>query len=240
MALLSFPTSPTNGQLYPTSPISGQNQYEWDAANQTWRLLGAGTGVTTGTYGDASNVGQFTVDAQGRITSAANVPIASGAGGTVTAITAGTGLTGGTITASGTIALDTTYTDARYVQTSDLPLDIAEGGTGQVTANDALNALLPDQTSETGKYLVTDGTDASWAASPALPSQTGQGGGYLTTNGTSAAWTSTSSTLLTQAVAPPTSSTAPGVRGNTASDANYFYYYDGFGWKRTPWDPSEW
>ena len=77
MALLSFPTSPTNGQLYPTSPISGQNQYEWDSANQTWRLLGTATAVIPGTYGDATNVGQFTVDAQGRLTSAVNVPISA-------------------------------------------------------------------------------------------------------------------------------------------------------------------
>jgi hypothetical protein len=203
----------------------------------TWRLEGSATGVGAGTYGDASNVGQFTVDAQGRITFAQNIPIP---GGTVLSITAGTGLTGGTITAAGTIALDTAYTDARYVQTSSLPLPISQGGTGQTTRPAALNALLPTQTSETGKYLITDGTNATWAASPALPSQAGQGGGYLTTNGTSAAWTSTSSTLLTQAVAPPTTSTDPGVRGNTASDANWFYYYDGLGWKRTPWSLEGW
>ena len=77
MALLSFPSSPTNGQLYPVTPLPGQNQYQWEAATSTWRLQGAGTGVTTGTYGDASNVGQFTVDAQGRITFAQNVPISS-------------------------------------------------------------------------------------------------------------------------------------------------------------------
>lgn len=35
------------------------------------------TGVTAGTYGDASNVGQFTVDSTGRITSAQNVEITS-------------------------------------------------------------------------------------------------------------------------------------------------------------------
>ena len=38
--------------------------------------LGAPTGVATGTYGNGSNVGQFTVNAQGRITSAVNVPLA--------------------------------------------------------------------------------------------------------------------------------------------------------------------
>ena len=35
----------------------------------------AAAGVVAGTYGDATNVGQFTVDAKGRVTAAADVPI---------------------------------------------------------------------------------------------------------------------------------------------------------------------
>ncbi len=47
------------------------------------------TAVTAGTYGDASNVAQITVDAQGRITSATDVAIsASGGGGFPSAVTA--------------------------------------------------------------------------------------------------------------------------------------------------------
>jgi len=42
-------------------------------------------------------------------------------------------------------------------------LPIASGGTGQVTATAATNALLPSQTSNSGKYLTTDGTNTSWA-----------------------------------------------------------------------------
>ena len=214
MALLSFPTSPTNGQLYPTTPLPGQNQYEWDSANQTWRLLGAATAVIPGCYGDGTNVGSFCVDAQGKITFAQNVPIVSGAGGTVTAVTAGTGLTGGTITASGTISLDTVYTDARYVQESSLPLPISKGGTGQITRPTALNALLPDQSGQTGNYLSTDGINSYWA--------------------------NTTFTLLTQASGPPASSTSPGLQGQTASDLTYFYYNDGFQWFRLPWDTTPW
>lgn len=41
---------------------------------------------------------------------------------------------------------------------------IAKGGTGQVTANAALNALLPSQTGNAGKPLKTNGTDASWSS----------------------------------------------------------------------------
>ena len=41
-------------------------------------------------------------------------------------------------------------------------LPIAAGGTGQTTANTAFNALAPSQTSQSGKYLTTNGTDTSW------------------------------------------------------------------------------
>jgi len=43
-------------------------------------------------------------------------------------------------------------------------LPIANGGTGQTTAATAINALLPAQTSNSGKYLTTNGTAASWGA----------------------------------------------------------------------------
>ncbi len=167
-----------------------------------------------GCYGDGTNVAAICVDPQGRITSAVNVPIASSAGGTVTDVTAGTGLTGGTITASGTISLDTAYTDGRYVQQSSLPLPISQGGTGQITANAALNALLP--------------------------SQGGQGGNFLITNGTNALWLNASLSLVTQAATPPLSSGDPGIQGQIATDSTYLYYYDGTNWNRVAWDTAPW
>lgn len=42
-------------------------------------------------------------------------------------------------------------------------LPIVNGGTGQSTANGALNALLPSQATNAGKFLQTDGTNTSWA-----------------------------------------------------------------------------
>lgn len=43
-------------------------------------------------------------------------------------------------------------------------LPIANGGTGQTSANNALNALLPTQTSNANKVLATDGSNTSWTA----------------------------------------------------------------------------
>jgi hypothetical protein len=43
-------------------------------------------------------------------------------------------------------------------------IPVANGGTGASTATDGLNNLLPSQTSNTGKVLTTDGTNATWVA----------------------------------------------------------------------------
>ena len=58
----------------------------------------------------------------------------------------------GDVSGSGTTAITTTLAT----------VSIAKGGTGQTTANAAVNALLPSQTSNSGKYLTTDGTNSSW------------------------------------------------------------------------------
>jgi len=80
MALLTFPVSPINGQLYPnpSTSLPGTIIYQWSAAEQTWLLLGRTTAVIPGTYGDALQVPKFTVDYLGRITFAQNVPIQLG------------------------------------------------------------------------------------------------------------------------------------------------------------------
>jgi hypothetical protein len=40
---------------------------------------------------------------------------------------------------------------------------VNRGGTGQTTTTAAINALLPTQSTNSGKYLTTDGTNTSWA-----------------------------------------------------------------------------
>ena len=80
---------------------------------------------------------------------------------------------------------------------SDIAYDNATSG---LTATDTQSAIdeivtiidnfdaLPDQSGNAGKFLTTDGTDASWADVDALPDQSGNAGKFLTTDGTDASW----------------------------------------------------
>ena len=45
-------------------------------------------------------------------------------------------------------------------------LAVTSGGTGEITATAAFNGLAPSQTSNSGKYLKTDGTNTSWGTLP--------------------------------------------------------------------------
>ena len=88
-----------------------------------------------------------------------------------TTLTAGTlpSAAGGTGLTTFTGANNALYsTSASALTAGTLP--IAAGGTGQTTANDAFNALAPSQTSQSGKYLTTDGTNTSWGTVNAPPS----------------------------------------------------------------------
>ena len=67
-------------------------------------------------------------------------------------------------------------------------LSIARGGTGQTTANDALNAFLPSQSGQAGKFLTTNGVNTSWA--------TAGGGSSTLTVGTTPIASGTSGYIL--------------------------------------------
>ena len=223
MALLSFPSSPSNNQLYPVNPLPGQNQYEWSSTDSTWRLLGTATAVTPGTYGDGTNVGQFTVDATGKITFAQNVPIASGAGGTVTSIVAGTGLTGGTITASGTIALDTAYTDTLYLQLAGGTMtgDITFSGTQTFPAQNLQK--VTDAGNATTNAIDVAGLEVAGMFYPLADGTANQ---VMSTDGAgNLGWLST-----LKVVTAPTASTDAGALGQVAVSTGFLYFYDGTQW----------
>ena len=109
----------------------------------------------------------------------ARVALGLGSGATANIGTLGTqnadavNITGGSIVNITPIAVNAGGTGASSASDARnnlgiplFPLNIANGGTGQTTANAALNALLPSQTGNSGKYLTTDGTNTSWAANP--------------------------------------------------------------------------
>ena len=81
----------------------------------------------------------------------------SAASGTVTSVDATVpsflSVSGNPITSSGTLVID-------YSGTA---LPIANGGTGQTSAANAINALVPTQTGNSGKFLTTNGSAVSWA-----------------------------------------------------------------------------
>lgn len=107
----------------------------------------ATSGATPGSYGGATQVPVITVDTYGRITNISNTPVTNSG---VTSFNAGgTGLTPSGAT-TGAITLGGV-------------LNIANGGTGANTATGAINALLPTQTGNSGRFLTTNGTTASWA-----------------------------------------------------------------------------
>lgn len=152
---------PTNGQLL----IGDTGTYKLNTLTQGTGINvanGAGsitvgltdTGVTAGTYGTASSVPTYAVNAQGRLTSSVNTPIAIDAAqittGTInTARISGsyTGITGvGTLTAGTWNAT---------------PVAVAYGGTGATTAagartNLGLGTMATQNTGASGTFTSAD------------------------------------------------------------------------------------
>ncbi len=65
----------------------------------------------------------------------------------------------------------------------------------------AAGSSLPTQTGQTGKFLTTDGTDASWSTivhPEELPSQSGQADKFLKSNGTTATWETVSGAEISE------------------------------------------
>lgn len=153
-AIADDPAAVAAGQVVPS---------DWNADHQITGTLaasdvtGLATVATSGAYADLSGKPSLaTVATTGAYADLAGKPTL----GTIASQDANNvSITGGSITAS-TVSGNISGNAANVTGT----VAIGNGGTGQTTANAALNALLPSQTSQSGKYLTTDGTNTSWAA----------------------------------------------------------------------------
>jgi hypothetical protein len=155
------------------------------APDQTVALTQGGTTTITGTYPNftISSADQF----QGTVTSVTGTSPVASSGGATPAISLSAGY-GDTLNpyASKTANFVLAAPDGtagvptfRAVVAADIPtlnqnttgtasnvtgtVAIANGGTGQTTATAAFDALAPTQTSNSGKYLTTNGSTTSWA-----------------------------------------------------------------------------
>jgi hypothetical protein len=152
---------PTNGQLL----IGDAGTYKLNTLTQGTGINvanGAGsitvgltdTGVTAGTYGTAANVPTYAVNAQGRLTSSVNTPIAIDAAqittGTINTARISGSYTG--ITGVGTLTAGTWNATA---------IAVAYGGTGATTAagartNLGLGTMATQNTGASGSFLSAD------------------------------------------------------------------------------------
>jgi hypothetical protein len=78
--------------------------------------------------------------------------------------------------------------EAEIGSVSNTEIQYLDGVTSSIQTQLNAKAVYPTQTSNSGKYLTTDGSAVSWATVDALPTQTNNSGYYLTTNGTAASW----------------------------------------------------
>lgn len=140
-----------------------------------YRSLTAGAGITitpaTGSFtiastatGTVTSVGLtvpniFTVSGSA-VTTSGNVGFTLASQGTGNQVFASPDGASGAPGFRSIVAADIPSLDAAKIGSGTLP--IARGGTGQVTANAAINALVPSQTGNSGKVLSTDGTNTSW------------------------------------------------------------------------------
>jgi len=164
---------------YPSFTVTSNDQYTGTVTSV------GGTGTVNGISlsGTVTSSGNLTlggtlsgVDLTTQVTG--TLPIANGGSGQTTAQTAMNAFAGA-VTSGSYLRGNGTNVVMASIQAGDVPtlnqnttgtasnvtgtVAIANGGTGQTTANTAFNALAPSQTSNSGKYLTTDGTNTSWA-----------------------------------------------------------------------------
>jgi len=164
---------------YPSFTVTSNDQYTGTVTSV------GGTGTVNGISlsGTVTSSGNLTLGGTLSNVSLATqvtgtLPIANGGSGQTTAQTAMNAFAGA-VTSGSYLRGNGTNVVMASIQAGDVPtlnqnttgtasnvtgtVAIANGGTGQTTANTAFNALAPSQSSQSGKYLTTDGTNTSWA-----------------------------------------------------------------------------
>ena len=155
----------TSGYAIPTTT----KQSNWDTAYSSYLQWDGGStnlvaatartslGLVIGTNVQASSTSLTSLAGLSYVSASFVKMTAAGTFGLDTS----TYLTGNqTVTLSG----DVTGSGSTSITTTLATVPITKGGTGAITANAGLNALLPSQTSNSGKYLTTNGTDTSWGS----------------------------------------------------------------------------
>ena len=182
----SAPTSPVEGQIYYDTgddTIYFRNASAWvdiggpgditavvagtgltgGATSGSATLTLANTAVTAAGYGSATQVGTFTVDAQGRLTAAANATIAV-ASTAVTDFTEAVQDVAGALVAGTANEVNVAYDDAAGTLTIGQPDDVTIGGVLTVTGNLVVNGTTTTVNSTTMSVddpIVTLGGDTA-------------------------------------------------------------------------------
>jgi len=199
--LLSVAGVPTSRQVIAGTALTGGGALSSDvtisvANNGIGTTQLANSGVSSGTYGDATNIPVFTVDATGRVTAATTIAVnVSGYVPVARQVIAGTGLTGG-----GTLNNDVTL-NANLASSLPVVGDV-NGVSGVATTisrsdhqhpsvdladNTQVNGLLGLQHGGTAKSLVADAGAIIWSGADGLyVGPVGLAGQVLISGGTSA------------------------------------------------------
>lgn len=192
-------TAPADADL-----ATGQGSAFWDFTPSAclFKVKGKDSGGSTFTASfRGTNTGDQTITLTGDVTG-------SGTGSFATAIGSGkvtNAMLAGSIAASKLVGSDIatvgTITSGTWTGTT---IAIANGGTGQTSANNAFNALVPSQTSNSGKFLTTDGSNTSWAtvSSPSAANPTASVGLSAVNGSASTFMRSDGAPALSQAIAP--------------------------------------